>query len=506
MELSKLVDILTTSNAKIYLVGGAVRDQFLGLNPKDKDYCVTGISQEMFEHLFPTAELQGKDFPVYRMNIGGSICEVALARKERKVSEGHNGFSIHTSPDIRIQDDLARRDITINAMAIDLTTDALIDPFLGFHDLRDKIIKATSEAFVEDPLRVYRAARFAAQFDFRIDDGTKTMMNELKSELSTLSIERVTEEMKKALLSDNPSRFFRYLKETNVLDVHFPEIDCLSDCEQHPIYHPEGNVFEHTMQGLDAARYFTKEMSEQSTLKVMFGILLHDVGKKVTKDIHPIKGTPTYHKHESAGVPIAEAFLDRFKLQSIKKAVLFGVEYHMFFHDAFTATKPAKAVDFMEGKFELGQDGYFRKPGVINTMGIQEFVALCMADAVSRIKYSNHLELVLFTMYVVIEKFDSLKEFKMSTLVNSLAVILGDHEAANKLATDIIIVAKHKNIMEIYHEESKHVTCSLDMDELKERYSGEALGYQIHSDKRKQRARHMNKARSIMKDYIAKLV
>ncbi|MEC4620876.1 HD domain-containing protein [Bacillus paranthracis] len=507
MELTKIVETLKTCNAKVYLVGGAVRDLLLDIEPKDKDYCVTGISQEGFEGLFPTAMLQGKDFPVYRMDIDGEICEVALARKERKVSEGHNGFVIYASPDITIEDDLARRDITINSMAIDLETNKLIDPFYGELDLRTETIRATTKAFCEDPLRVYRAARFAAEYGFFIEYKTSTMMNQLKSELLSLPIERVLEETKKAFMARTPSRFFHALKSANVLDVHFPEIDCLSELEQNLMYHPEGNVFEHTMQVVDSARYLADELPVNSELVVMFSALLHDVGKYVTKGIHPVKGTPTYIAHEAEGVPIAEQFLDRFNLKSYKKAILFNVANHMVFHDAFTAMKNGKAVDFMEGKFEYSGSDYIRKPGLLPSVGwAQDYITVCIADTVGRIRNPELLPAVLKVVSYMLRVFNTEGTLNFDELIRKLLFITGSYESAKKLTVDLIIAIKHKRIMDMYVENSNGIACLLDIEELKKTYKGEKLGLMIHKDKRAQRTVIMKNAREQMTKYMGKMV
>ncbi|BCT30324.1 HD domain-containing protein [Bacillus velezensis] len=495
MHSQHFVNTLSSNRAKAYLVGGAVRDMLMGEVPKDRDYCVTGISQELFESLFPSAKLQGKDFPVYRMAIDGEISEVALARKERKVSSGHTGFRIQTSPEIKIEDDLARRDITINSMAIDLETNELIDPFHGEIDLQNKMIRATTQAFTEDPLRVYRAARFAARYGFFIEYGTLMMMNKLKSELPSLSIERVTEEMKKALLTDNPSLFFYALKTAGVLDVHFPEINCLSEFDQNPEYHPEGNVFEHTMQVLEAARYLLRLWPVTSEVNVMLSALLHDVGKAVTKGTNPKKGTVTYIGHEFAGVEIADKFLEKFNLHSNKKAVLFGVQKHMIFHEAFTKMKPGKAVDFIEGKFELVNGCSVRKPGVKTNLQIYDYITLCFADIIGRLSSIKHIPDAISVMIQIVAAYDTANNIELDKIISLLKNHLPTAENAKRMAKDFLTAAKHKWIMENYQNQTLFVTCSLNVDELKQKYNGEKLGHIIHSDKRKQRTACMREVR-----------
>ena len=175
---------------------------------KDKDYCVTGLTQEEFMQLFPQAKLRGKTFCVFDLQ----GYEIALARTEKKVGKGHKDFTIETGKEITIEQDLARRDITINAIAQDVLKGEIIDPFFGRKDIENKLIRATSNAFAEDPLRAYRVARFASILNFTVEEGTIELMKRLKNELLTLSKERVYEEFKKSLYSNKPSIFFQVLK------------------------------------------------------------------------------------------------------------------------------------------------------------------------------------------------------------------------------------------------------------------------------------------------------
>ena len=190
-EMLEIAQIIENAGGRMYLVGGAVRDILMNRQNHDEDYCVTGLSYEEFIVLFPDAHIRGKDFPVFDLN----GCEVALARIERKIGKGHKGFEIETDKSITIEQDLARRDITINSIAVDILNKKMIDPFGGYEDIKNKKIRATTQCFAEDPLRVYRAARFAAQFDFEVEENTLKLMNSLKKELSTISIERVFDEL-----------------------------------------------------------------------------------------------------------------------------------------------------------------------------------------------------------------------------------------------------------------------------------------------------------------------
>jgi tRNA nucleotidyltransferase (CCA-adding enzyme) len=256
---------------KIYLVGGAVRDKLLGKRPKDRDYVVTGVPLEAIK----LPKITGKDFPVFLAKIDGATVEVAMARSEKKVSQGYHGFTFFTSPDITIEQDLFRRDLTINAMAIDLATGELVDPYGGQADLKARLLRHTSPAFAEDPLRVYRVARFAAQLGFRVHPDTRALMMKLKSELSALTPERVFQELAKALVAAYPDKFFRELD--GLLDVHFPEIEAIKVPDKH-----DGTTFEHTM----AVLYRGKGLRER------FALLVHDLGKGLSEN------PPVHHGHE----------------------------------------------------------------------------------------------------------------------------------------------------------------------------------------------------------------
>lgn len=490
MNLSEFTKQLTQHQAGGYRVGGAVRDTQLGLSPKDQDYCVTGLDQASFEALFPEAVLQGKDFPVYRMDIEGDYSEVALARSERKVAAGHKGFTVHASPSVTIEDDLSRRDLTVNAMAECLHTGKLIDPFGGQADIQNGILRATTPAFAEDPLRVYRTARFAAKFGFRVDAATVETMRSLKDELSTLSIERVAEETKKALLCETPSSFFRTLADADVLDVHFPEIAALVGLEQNKHHHPEGSVFEHTMQVLDATRVLIDRMPVTDNHATMVAALLHDVGKKPTAGTNAVTGAPTFHGHEQAGVPIAKDFLKRFKITGMQKPVLFNVEHHMVMHGAFSEMKPSKAVDFMHGKFEHSGRDYVRKTGLFNVMMPNDFLVICMADVAGR---SQHAESVKPLTRELHAAFTAQQPVDLQARTERH---LSDATQARHMAEDFETVIRQARIMGDFTDATRGITCRQDVSTLSEKLSGEALGHAIHQDKKTQRVHAMKAARA----------
>ena len=210
-----------------YLVGGAVRDKFRGVTAHDKDYCVTGVEEKIFAKAFPHAAKFGKSFPVYSIKIDGTPCEVAFARTEKKIGTGYRGFEVLFSPTVTIEQDLFRRDTTINAMAIELLSGELIDPFGGRDDVLNKKIRAVSEHFIDDPVRALRAARQSAQFGFEICAETIDAMKLCGPELANEPSERIFDELATALQTDKPSIFFRSLERAELLEIIFPEIAAL---------------------------------------------------------------------------------------------------------------------------------------------------------------------------------------------------------------------------------------------------------------------------------------
>lgn len=386
-DINEIANTINLNGGKLYLVGGAVRDELLGIKNHDEDYSVTGISFDEFKKLFPMAYVRGKDFPVFSINNK----EFAIARKERKIGIGHKDFDVETDKKITIEQDLERRDITINAIAKDVLTGKIIDPFGGIEDLKSKKIRAVSSHFEEDPLRVYRVARFASQFDFKVEENTIKMMTSLKSELTSLSVERVYNEFSKALLTEKPSIFFDVLKQANVLDVHFKEIYDLIGAEQPLKYHPEGDSYNHTMIVLDKVAEKTNEIynlkkqkylgefentekieqlkelnksrqlniSEQLNnsrkLEIRFSALVHDLGKGTT----PKEEYPHHFNHERRGAELVKKMGKRLKLPTrlIKCGVTSCLE-HMRggIFDKMTATKKVKFIERVNSTI-LGLDG-----------------------------------------------------------------------------------------------------------------------------------------------------
>ena len=342
IEIAKKIENI---GGKLYLVGGAIRDKYLKRKVTDEDYCVTGINQADFEKLFPKAIIRGKDFPVY--DIQGK--EIALAREERKLDKGHKSFIINTNKNITIEQDLARRDITINSIAQEVLTEKIIDPFNGIEDIKNKTIRKTTEAFREDPLRAYRVARFAATLEFKVEKNTIESMYELKEELNTLSGERVFDEFRKALLSNKPSIFFEVLKEANILDVHFREIYNLIGKTQPEKFHPEGDSFNHTMIVLDNSSKLT------NNLEVKFSCLVHDLGKGIT----PKEILPHHYGHEERGIELVQSLGKRIKIpNNWIKCGKAACKFHMK-GGIFEQMTTKKQVDFIENvsKTILGLEG-----------------------------------------------------------------------------------------------------------------------------------------------------
>ena len=345
MNINIIANKIKEKGGTLYLVGGAVRDELIGRKVHDEDYCIEGIDADEFEELFPNAFKRGKFFGIY--DIEGK--EFALTRKESKNGLGHKEFQIITGKEITIEEDLARRDITINSMAKEVLTGKIVDPYGGKRDLENRIIRATTVAFKEDPLRAYRVARFASLLDFKVDETTIEMMKELKEELQTLSQERVFDEFKKALLTSKPSIFFETLRKANILDVHFEEIYNLIGKTQPQKHHPEGDSYNHTMIVVDKASELTDD------LIIRFSALVHDFGKGIT----PKEMLPHHYGHDKKGVELVEKFGRRLKIPSnwIKCGKVSARE-HML-GGIFNKMTAPKQVDFIErvSKSKLGLDG-----------------------------------------------------------------------------------------------------------------------------------------------------
>jgi tRNA nucleotidyltransferase (CCA-adding enzyme) len=290
-------------NAKmqVYCVGGAVRDALLGLPVRDHDWVVVGSTPEQMERL--GYRPVGKDFPVFLHPETHE--EYALARTERKTARGYKGFAVYAAPDVTLEQDLARRDFTINAMAQD-GDGRLIDPYRGEADLRAGVLRHVSPAFGEDPVRILRAARFAARFGFAVAPETRELMRMMvdNGEVDALVAERVWQELARALMEQTPSKFFTTLRECGALAKIVPELDALFGVPQPVQYHPEIDCGIHTMMVLDdAARH-------GHALEVRFAALTHDLGKGGTpRDI-----LPRHVGHEARSVELLKDLCDRLRV------------------------------------------------------------------------------------------------------------------------------------------------------------------------------------------------
>ncbi|GIU17333.1 multifunctional CCA addition/repair protein [Shewanella sp. MBTL60-007] len=289
---------------KIYLVGGAVRDKLLNLPVKDHDYMVVGATPEQMLAL--GYNQVGKDFPVFLHPKTSQ--EYALARTERKTAAGYGGFSVDAAPTVTLEQDLMRRDLTINAIAQD-DEGKLCDPYNGVADLEKHTLRHVSAAFIEDPLRVLRVARFAARFHnlgFSIAPETMTLMAKISQsgELEALTAERVYLELDKALATDDPQVFFQVLRDCGALAVLFPEIEALFGVPQPEKWHPEIDTGVHTMMVLKQVAKLTDDNS------VRFAALVHDLGKALSPKEH----LPKHHGHGQKGLPLIKSLCERFRV------------------------------------------------------------------------------------------------------------------------------------------------------------------------------------------------
>jgi len=310
MKVEKLVEIAQSLGGNAFLVGGAVRDELFGIEAHDKDFVLVGIENAKD---LPFTHIAGKDFPVFLVEIEGEMCEVALARLERSNGNGHKDFEFITDASVTIEHDLLRRDLTINAMAKNLATGEIIDPFGGKDDLKNKVLRHVSDSFVEDPLRVFRLARFLTKFtDFEVADETEIMCFRMRNMLDKLSVERVFVEVRKALNGKNPRRFFDFLTEVNCLTDHFfKELNDLLVPDKHDI-----TAFNHTMIAMNAGHDFEER----------FCLLCHDMGKgRTPKEFHP-----SHLAHDALGEGAVKDFCRRLAVpKKLRKVAIMCAKEHM---------------------------------------------------------------------------------------------------------------------------------------------------------------------------------
>ncbi|WDE16763.1 multifunctional CCA addition/repair protein [Acinetobacter schindleri] len=310
---------------QVYLVGGAVRDHLLGHPYHEKDYVVVGASPNQMLNL--GYQPVGKDFPVFLHPETKE--EYALARTERKSGTGYHGFEFHTDTSVTLEQDLIRRDLTINAMAMD-EAGHVHDPYNGQQDLADRVLRHVSDAFIEDPLRVLRVARFAARYHamgFHVATETLDLMRQLteSGELNMLTPERVWKETSRALMESHADIYFEVLRSCGALKVLFPEIDALFGVPQRPEYHPEIDCGIHTMMSLQQA------CRQNYDLDVRFAVLVHDLGKALT----PAEELPRHIMHEERGVQPVTELCERFKVPTYTKQLAIAVcKEHLKCHQA----------------------------------------------------------------------------------------------------------------------------------------------------------------------------
>jgi len=381
-----------------YLVGGAVRDQLLNRAVKDKDYLVVGSSIEQMLNLGFVQV--GKDFPVFLHP--KTKAEYALARTERKQGQGYTGFTCYFDPDVTIEEDLKRRDLTVNAMAMD-DDGQIIDPYNGQKDLTDRILRHVSDAFIEDPLRVLRVARFAARYHkygFTIADETLALMQTISQsgELKSLTPERVWQEMQLSLAdggansdinSGNPEVFFQVLQQCGALEELWPELAVLWGIPNPALWHPEICSGVHTMMVLQQSVLLTQAFFEDSAegsvddksdnksdskTAIRFAALCHDLGKGITSD----HLWPSHKGHEKAGLPLVEKICKQLKVPSHYKQLALKVcEFHLHCHKAFELK--ASTILKMFDQLDI-----WRKP-----QEFDYFLIACKSDFLGRLGFEN---------------------------------------------------------------------------------------------------------------------
>ncbi len=349
-----------------YVVGGAVRDELLGLAVKDHDHVVVGSTVEAM--LIAGYKSVGKDFPVFLHPKTHE--EYALARTERKTAKGYKGFVVHASPEVTLEEDLARRDLTINAIAKD-ADGKLIDPFNGIADIKSKTLRHVSAAFAEDPVRILRTARFAARFnDFTVAPETMALMKQMvvAGEVDALVPERVWQELAKGLMEDKPSRMFEVLRECGALQKILPELNRLWGVPQPPQHHPEVDTGIHVMMVIDYAA------KQHFSLPVRFAALTHDLGKGTT----PADILPRHIAHEERSVSLLKDVSKRLRVPNdCKELAHIVAKFHGKLHQA-PQMKPSTLLDFLMQLDAIRQPARF-----------DDFLKACEADSRGRTGYED---------------------------------------------------------------------------------------------------------------------
>lgn len=353
---------------KTYLVGGAVRDKLLGRTVTERDWVVVGATPQTMLDLGYTAV--GKDFPVFLHPQTRE--EYALARTERKTGQGYTGFSFHCGTEVTLEDDLIRRDLTINAMAEDGEGN-LIDPYGGQADLQHKLLRHVSPAFAEDPVRILRIARFAARYHcygFTVAEETLTLMRFMvaQGEVDHLVAERIWKETERALAEPNPEIFIQVLRDCHALKKIFPEIDALFGVPQTALHHPEIDTGMHTLMSLQQAVKLTTNTC------VRFATLMHDLGKGTT----PHEEWPRHIAHEERSLPLIKQLCERVAApRDYKELSLIVAQWHTHCHRA-NELKPATILKVLQST------DAFRRPERFH-----QFITCCEADARGRTGFES---------------------------------------------------------------------------------------------------------------------
>lgn len=349
-----------------YIVGGAVRDELLGFAVKDKDYVVVGSTPEAM--LAAGFKPVGKDFPVFLHP--QTRDEYALARTERKTAKGYKGFVVHASPEVTLEQDLARRDLTINAIAKD-DDGRLVDPFNGQADIASKTLRHVSDAFAEDPVRILRLARFSARLaDFKVAPETMLLMQHMVAdgEVDALVAERVWQELAKGLMEDKPSRMFEVLRACGALKKILPELDRLWGVPQPAEYHPEVDTGVHVMMVLDYAA------SQNFSLPIRFAALMHDLGKGTTSP----ELLPKHIGHELRSANLLKEICKRLRVPNdCRELGMMTAKFHGKLHQALQM-RPATLLEFLIELDAIRQPDRFR-----------DFLKACEADSRGRTGYAD---------------------------------------------------------------------------------------------------------------------
>lgn len=356
LNVKRLTEKIREYGGRGMLVGGCVRDELMGVTPKDWDLEIYGIEPNRLRQILDEfaasvgedLNVVGEAFTVYK--IGGGL-DVALPRRERKVGRGHRGFVVEGDPDMSFEEACSRRDFTVNAILKDPLTDEIVDPFNGQEDIEKKVLRHVSDdSFAEDSLRVLRAAQFAARLEFDVAPETVGLCRTI--DVTDLPKERVWGELEKLLLTANePSRGLKWLYDLGVVDQLFPELAALVGVPQEPEWHPEGDVDIHTMMVADEARRLIDDLDYPRKVAVMLGAVCHDLGKPPTTEF--IDGRTRSLGHDEAGVEPTISFLERLGIQTlhgfdVREQVVQLVRYHL---------KPGM---YFKSKTPVG-DGAFRR-------------------------------------------------------------------------------------------------------------------------------------------------